>query len=49
MSHYNEDAYSAGHIARMGKMRCAYNILVRKPEGEDNLEDLGIDGRIIFG
>jgi hypothetical protein len=32
----------AGHIARMGEMRNAYNILVGKPE------DLGVDGRIIL-
>jgi hypothetical protein len=36
----------ARHIACMGEMRNAYKILVRRPEGRDHLEDLGIDGRI---
>jgi hypothetical protein len=31
----------AGHVARMGKMRNAYNILVAKPEGKRPLEGLG--------
>jgi hypothetical protein len=34
------------HIARMGDTRNAYNILVGKPEGRDNLEELGVDGKI---
>jgi hypothetical protein len=39
----------AGHAARMGEMRNAYDILVGKSEGKrDHLEDLGIDGRRIF-
>jgi hypothetical protein len=29
-------------------MRNAYNILVGKPEGRDDLEDLGVDGKIIL-
>jgi len=29
-------------------MRNVYRILVIKPEGRDNLEDLGVDGRIIL-
>jgi hypothetical protein len=32
----------AGHVARMGEVRGAYNILVGRPEGR---EDLGVDGR----
>jgi hypothetical protein len=36
----------AGHVARMGEVRGAYNILVGKPEGRDHWEDLGVDGKI---
>jgi hypothetical protein len=36
-----------GHVARMGEMEKAYNILVGKPEKEDYLEDLGTDGKIL--
>jgi hypothetical protein len=36
----------AGHVARMGKRRDVYGILVGRPEGKKNWEDLGIDGRI---
>jgi hypothetical protein len=36
----------AGHVACMGEIRNAYNILVGKPEGTDHSEDLGIDGKI---
>jgi hypothetical protein len=32
----------------MEEMRIACKILVGKPEGTDNLEDLGVDGRIIL-
>jgi hypothetical protein len=43
----------AGHVARMGEMRGAYNILIGRPEGRRPLEDLGVDGRTtlrwIFG
>jgi hypothetical protein len=35
-----------GHVARLGGMRNAYNILVGKPEGKNHLEDLGVDGSI---
>jgi hypothetical protein len=35
-----------GHVARMGEVRGAYNILVGKPEGRRPLEDLGVGGRI---
>jgi hypothetical protein len=32
----------------MGEVRNAYNILIRKPEGKNHLEDLGVDGGMIF-
>jgi hypothetical protein len=32
----------------MGEMRNAYKILVKKPEGKDHSEDLGVDGKIIL-
>jgi len=32
-----------GHVARMGDMKNAYNILVRKPEGKNDSEDLRVD------
>jgi hypothetical protein len=32
----------------MGETRCAYSVLVGKPEAKDPLEDPGIDGRIIL-
>jgi hypothetical protein len=31
-------------VACVGEIRNACNILVRKPEGRDNLEELGVDG-----
>ena len=34
--------------ARMGERRGLYRVLVRKPEEIDNLEDPGVDGRIIL-
>ena len=37
-----------GHVARKGERRVAYRVLVGKPEGKSNLEDLGVDGRIIL-
>jgi len=40
--------FTEHHVARMGEVRNAYNILVTKPEGRDHLEDLGVDGRIIL-
>ena len=36
-----------GYIAGMRKRRCAYRVLVGKPE-EGKLEDPGIDGRILL-
>jgi hypothetical protein len=38
----------AGHVAHTKEMRNAYKILVRKPEGKTTLEDLGVNGMIIF-
>jgi hypothetical protein len=37
-----------GHVARMGEVRGAHNILVGKPDGRrgDHWEDIGVDGRI---
>jgi hypothetical protein len=36
----------AGHVARMGRGRNVYRVLVGKPEGKDHLNDQGIDGRM---
>jgi hypothetical protein len=36
----------AGHVARMGRGRNVYRIFVGKPEGKDNLNDQGVDGRM---
>jgi hypothetical protein len=38
----------AGHVARMGKGRGAYRVLVGKPKERDHLEDPGVDERIIL-
>jgi hypothetical protein len=38
----------ARHVACMEEMRNSCRILVGELEGKDNLEDLGIDGRIIL-
>jgi hypothetical protein len=37
-----------GHVARMRGKRNMYRVLVGKPEGKNNLEDLGVDGNIIL-
>jgi len=37
-----------GHEARIGDMRNAYKLLVRKPEGKIPFEDLGVHERIIL-
>ena len=37
----------ARHVAHMGDRRGACRVLVGRPEGRDNLEDPGIDGRIL--
>jgi hypothetical protein len=36
----------AGHVARTGKGRNVYRVLVGKPEGKDHLKDQGVDGRM---
>jgi hypothetical protein len=38
----------AGHVARMGDRKGAFRVLVGKPEGKNQLEDIGVDGRIIL-
>jgi len=38
----------AENLARMGNRRCANRVLVGKPEGKDQLEDVGLDWGIIF-
>jgi len=35
-----------GHLSLMPEKGNAYIVLVGKPEGKDQLEDLGVDGRI---
>jgi len=37
-----------GHVARVGQGKDAYKGLVGKPDGIENLKDLGIDGTIIL-
>jgi len=38
----------AGNVALMGERGGAFRVLVGNPEGRDQLEDRGIDGRIIL-
>ena len=38
----------AEHVARTGEKRYACNVLVGNPEGKGQVEDLGVNGRIIF-
>jgi len=38
----------AGHVARMGEKIGVYRVLVGKLREKDNLEDPGVDGRIIL-
>jgi hypothetical protein len=38
----------AGHVAHMGERRGVYRVVVGKLEGRDQMEDPGIDGRIIL-
>ena len=35
-------------VARMVEKRDVYRVLVGKTEGQNHLEDLGVDGRIIL-
>ena len=37
-----------GHVARMGKRRGVYRVLVGKPERKKPLEDQGVDGKMIL-
>jgi hypothetical protein len=36
----------AGYVAHIGEKRNVHKILIKKPEGRDHLEELGINGRI---
>jgi len=38
----------AGHVARMADRRGPYRVLVERPEGNNHLEDLDVDGRMIL-
>jgi hypothetical protein len=38
----------AGHVARTGEMRNAYNNVVGKHEGKNHLEELSIDGKMLL-
>ena len=38
----------AGHVARMGERSNACRVLVGKPGGKSNLEDIDGDGKIIL-
>jgi hypothetical protein len=38
----------AGHVARVGKMGNAYTIFVGKSEEKGQLENMGVDGRMIL-
>jgi len=38
----------AAHVVQMGMIGKAYKVLLRKPEGRDHSENLGVDGNIIF-
>jgi hypothetical protein len=37
-----------GVVARMGKVKYSYEILVEMPEGKNHSEDLGVDGITIL-
>jgi hypothetical protein len=41
-----EDIRWTGNVARLGKMRNAYNILVGKPEKRNHVEGLGTEGML---
>jgi hypothetical protein len=36
------------HVARVGDRRGVYRVLVGKPEGKNNFEEPGVDGKIIL-
>jgi hypothetical protein len=38
----------AGHVARIGEMRNAYNLLIGKHERKSHLENLGVNKKIIL-
>jgi len=38
----------AAHVVQMGMIGKAYKVLLRKPEGRDHSENLGVDGNIIL-
>jgi hypothetical protein len=38
----------AGNVARTGKRRGVYRVLVGRPEGKNHLKNSGVDGRIIL-
>ena len=38
----------AGHVVRMEVGRGAYSLFVRRPEGKNHLEDLGVEERIML-
>jgi len=37
----------AGHVERMGERRGLYRVLVGKTDGQNHVEDPGVDGTII--
>jgi hypothetical protein len=44
----NQKMRWAGHVARVGKRRDLYRVLVGNLRERDHLEDPGLDGRIIL-
>jgi hypothetical protein len=38
----------AGYVARIGKLRNGYKILVGRPEANRPIKDLDVDGKIIL-
>lgn len=38
----------AGHVAKMGKIKKEYEIVVGKPKGKDLFKDEGIGGKVIL-
>jgi hypothetical protein len=38
----------SGAFSNYGDRRCAYRVLIGKPDGKSHLQDEGIDGRIIL-